>query len=301
MLDAFLDRTVVASFDRTGFERHARAFTAGPWRELSGSRVLVTGGTAGIGLAAARGLAECGAHPVLWGRREETGRVAADEVGGDFCSVDLADLEAVRQAAWQVEGSLSGILLNAGAMPLERRLSPQGHEQMWASQVLGHLLLLRILKARGLLGSTTRVVWVASGGMYLQPLDLSDLTWERGYRRHTVYANAKRAQVMLACHLATLWPEVPMASMHPGWVETSAVALSMPVFFRLTRPILRTPAQGADTAVWWLACEEAQASGRFWFDRAAVTEHLGRRTRRSDADALVREVFGATEAFLAEP
>lgn len=94
-----------------------------------------------------------------------------------------------------------------------------------------------------------RTVVAASGGMYMQRLDLRDLTWEGGYRRHIVHANAKRAQVMLAAHLATRWPAVPIASMHPGWVETDAVRVSMPVFRMLTSPILRSTDQGADTLV----------------------------------------------------
>jgi len=301
MFDALLDRSIVASFDRTGFVRHARGFAAGPWRDLGGTRVLITGGTSGIGLSAARSLSEHGAHCALWGRRQDVGEQAARTVSGSFQSVDLADLDAVRRAAWQVRGPLTGVVLNAGAMPMERMLSPQGHEQMWASQVLGHLVLLRILERRGLLDEDTRVVWVASGGMYLQGLDLSDLTWERGYSRHTAYANAKRAQVLLASELATRWPGVPMASMHPGWVETPAVASSMPMFFRIARPILRSPEQGADTIVWWVATRETPETGRFWFDRAPAPEHLSRRTRRPDAPILLRAILTATDAFLDRP
>ena len=255
MLDALLDRTVVASFDRTGFARHARSFTDEPKRSLD--TVLITGGTAGIGLAAAKGLSDLGADCLLWGRRASVGEAAAEEVGGRFASVDLSDLAAVRDAAWEVEGPLSAVVLNAGAMPLERTLTAQGHEVMWGSQVLGHLLLVRILHHRGLLTEDTRVLWVSSGGMYLQTLDLTDLTWENGYQRHTVYANAKRAQVMLGAHLARKWRDVTVGSMHPGWVETEAVRHSMPVFRFFTRPILRTPEQGADTIVWWVGTRRA--------------------------------------------
>ena len=76
---------------------------------------------------------------------------------------------------------------------------------------------------------------------------------------------------------------------------------SMPVFFRLARPILRTPLQGADTIVWWVAGEEAQESGRFWFDRAPAPEHITQRTRGSDAGVLLQRVLADTDGFLESP
>ncbi len=288
------------SFDRTGFRRHQRRFTPDPERDLTGRDVLITGGTAGIGLAAARALATRGARPVLWARDPARGSRAAAEVSGTFTPVDLGDLEAVAAAARGfAPDALAAVVLNAGAMPLERRLTPQGHELVWASQVLGHLLLLRVLRGRGLLGPQTRVIWVSSGGMYAQQLDLRDLRRDRGYQRHGVYANAKRAQVELNAWLAAAWPDVPTAAMHPGWVDTEAVRVSMPVFRALTRPILRSTDQGADTIAWLVATERTWPSGRFWFDRGAVPAHLSSRTRTrpGDAERLVAHVLAATDRF----
>ena len=301
MLDRMLDRSIVFSFDASGYRRHRRQFTPNEERDLTGRDVLVTGGTSGIGLAAAHAFAERGARCVLWARRAETGRAAAEAVGGCFRSVDLGDLACVSAAAHALEPrNLAAVVLNAGAMPLRRTLTPQGHELTWASQVLGHVLLLRILHQRGLLGAETRVIWVSSGGMYAQRLDLSDLQRDEAYQRHTVYANAKRAQVILGSHLAERWPEIPVATMHPGWVETDAVAHSMPVFFQLTKPILRTPTEGADTIVWLTTTDTPCRSGAFWFDRREQPEHLRGGTKASPATrrALVQRVFRDTDPFL---
>ena len=296
-----LDRSIVASFDRTGFWRHQRRFSPIQPRSMDGP-VLITGGTAGIGKATAESLGQHGVATHLWGRNPARGAEAAAEVPrSTFTSVDLADLEAVAAAAWGLLAGppLSAVVLNAGAMPLERRLSPQDHEVMWASQVLGHTLLLRILHASGQLANT-RVVWVSSGGMYLQRLDLRDLRWDRTYERHAAYANAKRAQVMLNAHLATAWPDVWTAAMHPGWVDTAAVQHSMPVFRMLTAPILRTSEQGADTIDWLVRHDDPGASGAFWFDRTAQPIHLNARTRASDDQLpqLIEQVWQATDPFL---
>jgi NAD(P)-dependent dehydrogenase (short-subunit alcohol dehydrogenase family) len=296
-----LDRTIVFSFDRTGYQRHARAFEVEPERALSGRRVLITGGTDGIGLAAAKALGARGAALDLWARDPDKGERAATATGGTFVPCDLGDLEQVADRSRAVDGDLAAVVLNAGAMPMERTLTAQGHELVWGSQVLGHLTILRILRQRGLLQPSTRVVWVSSGGMYLAPLDLDDLRRDDGYQRHAVYANAKRAQVQLMQHLARAWPDVPSMAMHPGWVETDAVRTSMPLFHLLTRAILRTPAQGADTIVWLVTREEPVPTGRFWFDRREAPVHVRRSTRVSAARQarLVERVFADTDPWVA--
>jgi hypothetical protein len=62
--------------------------------------------------------------------------------------------------------------------------------------------------------------------------------------------------------------------MHPGWVDTKGVQNWLPVFRRLTLPIIRTPEQGADTIVWLGgAPEPLESTGRFWHDRRARPTH----------------------------
>jgi NAD(P)-dependent dehydrogenase (short-subunit alcohol dehydrogenase family) len=111
----------------------------------------------------------------------------------------------------------------------------------------------------------------------------------------TAYAETKRAQVVLA----GLWAEelrgaaVAVHAMHPGWADTPAVSSSLPRFHRVTRKILRTPAEGADTVV-WLAARPGdgegrgrffgEGRGRFFFDREERRTHLLPFTRESEED-----------------
>lgn len=141
---------------------------------------------------------------------------------------------------------------------------------------------------------------MASGGMYAQRLDLRDLRWDGSYQRHTAYANAKRAQVMINAALATRWPEVWTAAMHPGWVDTGGVAVSMPLFYRVTRPWLRSLVEGADTAVWLVVASDPGDSGQFWFDRSVQPVHLRSHTRASDEqrDDLMDLVFSTTDPWV---
>lgn len=57
-------------------------------------------------------------------------------------------------------------------------------------------------------------------------------------------------------------------AMHPGWVDTPGVVKALPTFYKLTKPFLRTPKEGADTIVWLATAKAAgEATGGFWLDR----------------------------------
>ena len=269
-------------------------------RDLTGREVLVTGGTSGVGLAAAEQFSLRGARPILWARSRTRGVDAALRVGGRFHSVDLGDLPAVSAAAHQVQAAdLAAVVLCTGGIPRERTLTRQGLELMWASQVLGQLLLLRILRRTGTMRPDTRVIWVSSGSLYLQRLDLRDLNATQRYQRHAVFANVKRAQVTLNQHLAERWPELHTSAMQPSRLETRALQGSMPLFRTLV-PKLRNASEGADCIAWLAAREAPTLTGRFWLDRRDVPVHEHPRTQSLPGDErrLVQLAFRATEPFL---
>ncbi|MGK2865832.1 MAG: SDR family NAD(P)-dependent oxidoreductase [Mycobacterium sp.] len=84
-------------------------------KELTGQTALVTGGTAGIGLACARLLVEAGASVLITGRNRERGASAAAEIGGDirFIQADMSDLDSV--AALVQQSFAVDILVNNAA------------------------------------------------------------------------------------------------------------------------------------------------------------------------------------------
>jgi dehydrogenase/reductase SDR family protein 12 len=135
--------------------------------------------------------------------------------------------------------------------------------------------------------SDARVILMSSGGMYTQPLPADDPEYRNGrYRGATAYARTKRMQVALTRVLAERWAaqRICVYCMHPGWADTPGVADALPGFRRLIGPVLRTPAQGADTAVWLAATKPAPPTGRFWHDRRPRTEHYLPFTQESDRD-----------------
>ncbi len=84
--------------------------------ELARHTALVTGGTAGIGLASARLLAEAGASVILTGRDPARGDAAAREIGARFVRTDLSDIESVK-ALVQQAGAVDILVNNAAGFP----------------------------------------------------------------------------------------------------------------------------------------------------------------------------------------
>jgi hypothetical protein len=84
---------------------------------------------------------------------------------------------------------------------------------------------------------------------------------------------------------------VHVHAMHPGWADTAGVRNWMPLFRALTRPVIRTPEQGADTIVWLGGAREAvETTGLFWHDRRPrpVTYLIG---AGADDEAARRELW----------
>jgi dehydrogenase/reductase SDR family protein 12 len=281
LADELLEVSVIGSFTKLGFEARRRLFD---WedltdRRLDGRIVLVTGATSGLGLEAAMSLAGMGASVRLLGRSADKVESARDSIvtatGNDDIEVylaDLGDLEATRRVAAEIlerEPRLDVLVHNAGALVTEYRATPQGREQTFATMVLAPHLLTRDLRPRLTHGS--RVIWVTSGGMYTQKLDVDELELgPDGYRGSVAYARAKRAQVVLMQEWARRLRDdgVAVHAMHPGWADTPGIHDSLPTFSRLIGPLLRDRAEGADTIVWLAAADEpGRTTGKLWLDR----------------------------------
>jgi NAD(P)-dependent dehydrogenase (short-subunit alcohol dehydrogenase family) len=296
-LSRIVDPFIVSSFDRTGFRIHSLTFRPEDLDvDLSGRRCLVTGANSGIGYETALALADLGAEVVLLCRSRERGEQAAQQIREQtgnrrvfFELLDVSDLGSIRAAAALLSSQPVDVLVhNAGVLPDERMETGDGLDLTFATNVVGPFLLTRLLRGNLEKSPDGRLIWVSSGGMYTRRLNLEDPNWtERDYDGVIAYAETKRAQVVLS----ELWAEalrgssVTVSAMHPGWADTPSVKKSLPRFHRITRKILRSPAEGADTVVWLAACPRArQSTGRFFFDREERRTHLLPFTRESQED-----------------
>lgn len=297
-LDALIEAPIFTSFTKIGYASRKRleGWTSLDDYDLTGKVIVVTGATSGIGYAAAQQFAKCGATLLLVGRSADRNERVVGELiaatGNNAISqvpADMGDLQQVRELAARVlalHDRLDVLVHNAGALSAERHLAADGTEATVASQVVGPFLLTTLLLDRLSASKSSRVITMSSGGMYAAGLTVSKLqmTPEK-YNGTKQYALAKRAQVTLN----EMWAErfgksgVRFHSMHPGWADTPGVDASLPTFSKLMGPLLRTPAQGADTLV-WLAADDVPLSsnGQFWLDRRQRSIHKLPSTRKTD-------------------
>jgi dehydrogenase/reductase SDR family protein 12 len=302
MTDAVAEATVAPSFSRVGIALRRRLEEWGDPPPMKGSTVLVTGATSGIGLATATALASLGAEVHLVGRDPERGAkaLAAVETAGpgqhQLHLVDLSDPDAVRSLGERLGDTmqhLDALVHNAGALTRAYQTTASGVERTLATHVLGPYVLTASLapllfsspQTEDVNAARGTIVTMSSGGMYAQPFDLAALeSGPDGYDGVVAYARAKRAQLLLAAGWAGRFAPAGVASyaMHPGWVDTPGLAEGLPRFQSFVRPLLRTPADGADTAVWLAAggpVAEARAGGRaalmsgFFHDRRLRSDH----------------------------
>jgi NAD(P)-dependent dehydrogenase (short-subunit alcohol dehydrogenase family) len=299
VLDRASDFTIVPGYSRIGYAIRSRGWSDEESQaRLDGWTVLVTGAGSGIGAAACERFARAGADVHMLVRNRERGEQARAEIaastGSDRVFLEICDVSSmasVREFAADFlakHAELHVLVHNAGVMPPERTLTPEGFELTFATNVLGPFLMTKLLLPALRRGAPSRIINVSSGGMYSQRLDAEDLQLAgRDYDPSAFYAHTKRAEVILT----ELWAErlrgtgVTVHSMHPGWADTPGVQSSLPRFRKFTRPLLRNAEQGADT-IFWLASapEPASRSGLFWHDREPRTLHRVPWTRETPAD-----------------
>jgi len=300
LVDDLLEVSVIGSFSRIGPAVRRRLLR---WQNplagaLAGRTVLVTGPTSGLGRAVTREVAALGARVILLGRSEERLVRLRDELAGlhgedrfPVVVADMGSLASVRAAVARIletEPRLDVVIDNAGAIYPERIEGPDGIEATLAVLVVGPFALVDGLRPLLERTPSSRVIAVTSGGMYTQRLELDDLQFRSGdYAGARAYARAKRAQTALVRERARRFAGsgVSYSVMHPGWADTPGLADTLPGFYRLMRPLLRTPADGADTIVWLATTPEPSAtSGRLYLDRRPRPFDRVRSTRLSAAD-----------------
>ncbi len=222
---------------------------------MSDPTAVVTGGTAGIGRATAEGLTSNGYNVIIVGHNRERGeRVAGDmrerTVGArvTFVVADLTSLDDVgllAQRLLQRYPRLDVLVHNFGGMYAERRVTRDGYEATFATNVLTPLrLTLQLLPALRA-ATTSRVVFVNSDAHKFAKPDLDDLNADRFYRGFDVHARAKLLQLLVARHLGNQLADsgVSVLSVNPGGTWTEQVAAMtpkmMPPMMRLWWPMIR--------------------------------------------------------------
>ena len=238
--------------------------------DLTGQRIVVTGGASGIGIETARSLARTGAEVTLAVRDHDAGRQVAVQLRAETGSkqvlvapLDLADQASVRSFVAGWDGPLHVLINNAGVMASPLMRTPEGWEMQFATNHLGHFTLTTglhgALAAAARTAGQARVVSVSSSGHLGSGIVFDDIHFHvRPYDPWLAYAQSKTANVLLAVEGSRRWADdgIVVNSLMPGAIRTglqryvSDEELSrMRAATGSSVPSWKTPQQGAATSV----------------------------------------------------
>lgn len=194
--------------------------------DLSGKLVLITGGYSGLGLEAVKAMSKAGAEIIVPARRPEVAREALKDVANVRVeTLDLGDLASVKALGDKIasEGRhLDIVINNAGIMAIPETRIGDGWEAQFATNHLGHYVLINRLWPVIGDGKGARVVALSSAGHQISGMRWDDVMWEKSYEKWAAYGQAKTANALFAVELDRLGAAsgVRAFSVHPGGIMT---------------------------------------------------------------------------------
>jgi len=263
-------------------------------RDLSGRRILITGGSAGLGQETARALAAHGADVVIAVRNLVKGERAAAPVRAgaapnasvELIELDLASLASVRACADQVLATrkpLEALIANAGVMACPQGTTTDGFETQFGTNHLGHFVFVNRLIPLLVAGAPSRVIVLSSSGHRMSDVDLDDPGFERTpYDPWVAYGRAKTANALFAVALDHRLRKrgVRACAVHPGGIRTELGRHLTPETMKLLMdriassgaPGFKTVPQGAATSVWAAVIADAEEIGGRYCEDCGVAQ-----------------------------
>lgn len=246
--------------------------------DFTGWTIVVTGASSGVGLAAAEAFARGGARLALVSRAsvrldQALSAVRATAAAGPDAvaafEADFTNFSDVRVIADKLRNAYPRIDVlanNAGGAYGRRVTTVDGFEQTIEINHLSPFMLTNLLVDQ-LQGG--RVINTASAAHQIGRLDPANLSSAGRYRRFPVYGASKLANILFTSEAAKRWPGISSYAFHPGLVRSRFGNDNFMIrnFYKLW-PVMRTPAQGADTLVWLAATPTDELTdGGYYIDR----------------------------------
>ena len=249
---------------------------------MDGKVCVISGATSGVGLEAAKRLAQGGCELVLISRSLEKAQAVQAMLMKEYdakvhiLTADFSRLKDVRKAAEQINArwdKLDVLINSAGLHCTRRHMTVDGNEMVFQVNHLAPFLLTALLIGPLSRSSQGRVIQVNSEGHRFGGLNLQDLEWKkRPYIGLRAYGASKIAQIAVVTELAERLRStgITFNTMHPGGVKTNIGNNNGPLYRAWMRLIvqrfLKDPAISGE-ALYYLSAAPALAStsGQYFY------------------------------------
>ena len=225
---------------------------------------IITGADGGMGTEITRAVAMAGYHVIMlcytaFRGEERRSQLILDTKNEDIevMQVDLSSMDNIVEVAQRIsakETSVDLLMNNAGTMRTHFSQTEDGFEYTVAVNYLAPFLLTHRLLP--LMHAGTRIVNMVSCTYAIGKIGPHFFTHgkEGSFWRIPIYSNTKLALWLFTCRLARKLKDkgITVNAADPGIVSTNIISMDMwfdPLTDVLFRPFIRTPRQGADTAI----------------------------------------------------
>lgn len=268
---------------------------------------IITGAATGMGFEEAKAVAAKGFHTIMACHHPEAAEQKRQEIiretGNEHVEVyglDLAEFCSVRHFVDEVKARfhrLDILMNNAGTLETGLNMTRNNLEQTVQVNYVAPYLLTRLLLP--MMGAGSRIVNMVSLTFRYGRLDFPDffLRGRKGsFWRIPIYSNSKLALTLFTFELAKRLKDrgIAVNAADPGIVSTNIIRLHSfidPLTDIFFRPFIRTPRQGADTAI-RLLLDEDKAGQTGTYNRSGQIVNVGDRFYHHKQ---MRELWDRTE------
>lgn len=264
--------------------------------KLADKVMVITGGSAGMGVEIARAFHATGAKLFLTVRDVAKGQKVVDSIIADepnnkaeiqLIKMELDSLDSVRAGAKDLlskTDKINVLVNNAGVMATPEGRTKDGFETQFGTNHVAHFLLFQLLKPTLLKSSTkafqSRVICVSSTAHRGCPVRFDDYNFEQpsSYNGWAAYGQAKTANIYMASEIERRYSSHGLhgISIHPGGIKSNLqVHVNKEGMLEMweqpdLKAVEKTPAQGAATSVYAALSRDWEGKGGVYLSNCAV-------------------------------
>ncbi len=214
---------------------------------LQKGKILITGGTSGLGLELVIVFLKKGYEVVAMGRKNQALTDYNDKF--TFCMTDFSSLRQTSDTVKRIckDHKFDIVINNTGVLsPPEFNLTDDGHEYSFQVNFLSHLLLNEIIIRNAEWGKHLKIAATVSPVYRIADTDFVLIKSEAGYRSFRAYSNSKLYLALMCSYLPEKHQSVDLKCIgfDPGVFSSEIYRMQKEWFrflYKIAAPFMRSP------------------------------------------------------------